>query len=200
MIATEGYPAPLPVEPSVFDMPGIGVRHAPESAARHGYSAADYLNNRLGIPRRPRRALAPCPRPSARVALSHHATPDPLRPRLRSSPGFSVAHHGLLAKQRELVRHVFPRLHVHRVIRFVSPHQEVSPFPARPRPGTMASADSSVPIQRIADAAVRIIRTGPEASQPKFNVRRGKARFPCGCEPRPATVAPAGSSQSGLWR
>ena len=36
--------------------------------------------------------------------------------------------------------------------------------------------------------------------QPKFNVRRGKARFPCGCEPRPATVAPAGSSQSGLWR
>ena len=31
-------------------------------------------------------------------------------------------------------------------------------------------------------------------------VRRGKARFPCGCESRPATVAPAGSSQSGLWR
>ena len=31
MVATEGYPAPLLVEPIVFDMPGIGVRHALES-------------------------------------------------------------------------------------------------------------------------------------------------------------------------
>ena len=31
-------------------------------------------------------------------------------------------------------------------------------------------------------------------------VRRAKAPFLSGCESRPATVAPAGSSQSGRWR
>ena len=31
-------------------------------------------------------------------------------------------------------------------------------------------------------------------------MRREKAPFPSGCEPRPATVAPAGSSRSGRWR
>jgi len=33
-------------------------------------------------------------------------------------------------------------------------------------------------------------------------VRRGKALCPSGCEPRPATVAPAGSNRSGSrrWR
>ena len=35
---------------------------------------------------------------------------------------------------------------------------------------------------------------------PDFSVRRGKARFPGGCEPHPATVVPAGSGQSGSWR
>ena len=36
--------------------------------------------------------------------------------------------------------------------------------------------------------------------QVMLSVRRGKAHLPCGCESRPATVAPAGSSQSGSWR
>ena len=31
-------------------------------------------------------------------------------------------------------------------------------------------------------------------------VRRGKALYPSGCESRPATVAPAGSSRSGAGR
>ena len=31
-------------------------------------------------------------------------------------------------------------------------------------------------------------------------VRRGKALIPCGCETRPATVAPAGSSRGDSWR
>ena len=34
------------------------------------------------------------------------------------------------------------------------------------------------------------------ALQAAFLVRRGKARRPSGCEPRPATVAPAGSNRS----
>ena len=33
-----------------------------------------------------------------------------------------------------------------------------------------------------------------------YSVRRDKAPFPSGCESRPATVAPAGSSRSGRWR
>ena len=33
-----------------------------------------------------------------------------------------------------------------------------------------------------------------------FGVRRGKALCPSGCESRPATVAPAGSSRSGAGR
>ena len=33
-----------------------------------------------------------------------------------------------------------------------------------------------------------------------ITVRRGKARFPGGCEPHPATVVPAGSGQGGSWR
>ena len=37
-------------------------------------------------------------------------------------------------------------------------------------------------------------------TNPDFSVRRGKARFPGGCESHPATVAPAGSGQSGSWR
>ena len=37
-------------------------------------------------------------------------------------------------------------------------------------------------------------------ANPPFNVRRGKALCPSGCEPRPATVAPAGSSRSGPRR
>ncbi len=35
---------------------------------------------------------------------------------------------------------------------------------------------------------------------PRLYVRRGKARFPGGCEPHPATVVPAGSGQGGSWR
>ena len=35
---------------------------------------------------------------------------------------------------------------------------------------------------------------------PNISVRRGKARFPCGCETHSAIVASAGSSQSGLRR
>ena len=38
------------------------------------------------------------------------------------------------------------------------------------------------------------------ATYPKFNVRRRKALCPSGCESRPATVAPAGSSRSGAGR
>ena len=34
----------------------------------------------------------------------------------------------------------------------------------------------------------------------RFIVRRGKALCPSGCESRPATVAPAGSSRSGAGR
>ena len=33
-----------------------------------------------------------------------------------------------------------------------------------------------------------------------LDVRRGKARLPSGCKSRPATVTPAGSSQSDAWR
>ena len=33
-----------------------------------------------------------------------------------------------------------------------------------------------------------------------YSVRRDKAPFLSGCESRPATVAPAGSSRSGRWR
>ena len=36
--------------------------------------------------------------------------------------------------------------------------------------------------------------------QPQLIVRRGKALCPSGCESRPATVAPAGSSRSGAGR
>ena len=36
--------------------------------------------------------------------------------------------------------------------------------------------------------------------QVHITVRRGKARFPCGCESHPATVASAGSGQGGSWR
>ena len=46
---------------------------------------------------------------------------------------------------------------------------------------------------------VALVRGGGPR-QPMIGVRRGKARFPCGCESRPATAVPAGSSQSGLWR
>ena len=35
---------------------------------------------------------------------------------------------------------------------------------------------------------------------PHYSVRRDKAPFLSGCESRPATVAPAGSSRSGRWR
>ena len=38
------------------------------------------------------------------------------------------------------------------------------------------------------------------SSKSDIRVRRGKAPSPSGCEPRPATVAPAGSNRSGLWR
>ena len=39
----------------------------------------------------------------------------------------------------------------------------------------------------------------PESYQPVV-VRREKAPFLSGCESRPATVVPAGSSRSGRWR
>ena len=37
-------------------------------------------------------------------------------------------------------------------------------------------------------------------ASPDYSVRRDKAPFLSGCESRPATVAPAGSSRSGRWR
>ena len=37
-------------------------------------------------------------------------------------------------------------------------------------------------------------------ANPHYSVRREKAPFLSGCESRPATVAPAGSSRSGRWR
>ena len=37
-------------------------------------------------------------------------------------------------------------------------------------------------------------------NDPVCSVRRDKAPFLSGCESRPATVAPAGSSRSGRWR
>ena len=37
-------------------------------------------------------------------------------------------------------------------------------------------------------------------TNPDYAVRREKAPFLSGCESRPATVAPAGSSRSGRWR
>ena len=46
--------------------------------------------------------------------------------------------------------------------------------------------------------ATRTIRLGPLCYLlPLYSVRRGKASSPCGCESRPASVAPAGSNRSG---
>ena len=44
------------------------------------------------------------------------------------------------------------------------------------------------------------VRSRPGPLMLKGMVRRGKALFFSGCEARPATVAPAGSSRSGSWR
>ena len=66
-----------------------------------------------------------------------------------------------------------------------SPHQEVSPFPARPGPVLWRLLTPPCPSNAIADAVVRINRTGPEASQ-------GKPRlFPA----VPAGFTPAASGQ-----
>ena len=70
-------------------------------------------------------------------------------------------------RQPELVRHAFPRLHARRVIRVCSLHQEVQPFPARPGPVLWRMLTPPCPSNAIADAVVRINRTGPEASQGK---------------------------------
>ena len=43
-------------------------------------------------------------------------------------------------------------------------------------------------------------RTGAVIFSLHHSVRRDKAPFLSGCESRPATVAPAGSSRSGRWR
>ena len=95
----------------------------------------------------------------------------PLRCGRRSASGLSAsqgAHCGPLPEQRELVRHAFPRLHAHRVIRSVSPHQEVPPFPARPGPVLWGLLTPPCPSIVIADAVVPgFDRTGPEASQGK---------------------------------
>ena len=70
----------------------------------------------------------------------------------------------------------------------------------------------NVHIQRVArlasDSGAKVILIenvrgllGPKHStQMQQLVRRAKAPFLSGCESRPATVAPAGSSQSGRWR
>ena len=42
--------------------------------------------------------------------------------------------------------------------------------------------------------------TVPVAGLAGVYVRRGKALIPSGCETRPATVAPAGSSRGDSWR
>ena len=71
-------------------------------------------------------------------------------------------------RQPELVRHAFLRLHTRRVIRVCSQHQEVQPFPpARPGPVLWRLLTPPCPSSAIADAVVRINRTGPEASQGK---------------------------------
>ena len=67
-----------------------------------------------------------------------------------------------------------------------------------------ASTDSS-PSSKGSRASARSTSSGtPSSPSTRCNVyltvRRGKARFPGGCEAHPATVAPAGSSQSGSWR
>ena len=88
----------------------------------------------------------------------------------RSASGLSAsqgAHHGLPSKQRELVRHAFLPLHARRVIRSVSLHSEVQPFPARPGPVLWRLLTPLCPSIAIADAVVRCVRTRPEASQGK---------------------------------
>ena len=54
------------------------------------------------------------------------------------------------------------------------------------------AADRPGPRQAIAQAML--------AFNPSLTVRRGKASSSGGCEPRPTTVAPVGSSQGGPWR
>ena len=47
---------------------------------------------------------------------------------------------------------------------------------------------------------VSLTRSRTLSFSPDYSVRRDKALFLSGCESRPATVAPAGSSRSGRWR
>ena len=42
-----------------------------------------------------------------------------------------------------------------------------------------------------------VVKRSTRAVTPFYLVRRGKASSPCGCESRPASVAPAGSNRSG---
>ena len=56
-----------------------------------------------------------------------------------------------------------------------------------------------------AQAAAEVAETGQKVRlftelNPSLTVRRGKAPSSGGCEPRPTTVAPVGSSQGGPWR
>ncbi len=57
------------------------------------------------------------------------------------------------------------------------------------------------PLSETAQAAFSLIVDGnAQMLSPDNSVRRDTAPFLSGCESRPATVAPAGSSRSGRWR
>ena len=72
--------------------------------------------------------------------------------------------------------------------RLHEPAAEVLAVPANPDEEAVASASE--------DASLRV----RVPYYPLYSVRRDKAPFLSGCESRPATVAPAGSSRSGRWR
>lgn len=150
-----------------------------------------------------RGAHAPRPPTPPDIRVSYPAVPlgvvalDTSAPRLDSPPTPTVLAAPLWAqigfrplrlprgapRQPVLVRHAFLRLHARRVIRVCCLHQEVQPFPARPGPVLWRLLTPPRPSNAIADAVVRINRTGPEASQGK----------PCLFPAVPAGCTPAAS-------
>ena len=90
----------------------------------------------------------------------------------------------------------------------VSPSRLLRQAMARTRPWTAAVAEveRTRQVARIGNNLNQIARWANSQAAPirrlslDYSVRRDKAPFRSGCESRPATVAPAGSSRSGRWR